>query len=446
MISSVHPPGPRRAFPGTHLLALQRNPAHFLQGLAEAHGDIVCIQIGPRLVYLLNHPDYIADMLVTHQRSFVKGRMLEQSKWLLGNGLLTSEGAQHLQQRRLVQPAFHRQRVAAYAETMVAYAAQTRDQWHENAVIDMDQAMMRLTLDIVAKTLFDAEIGAEGTAIGAAISTVMRHAPMRLLPFADQIERLPIPALQRVQQARAQLDTTIERLIAEHRAGGDRGDVLSLLLAQQGDMALSDRQVRDETLTLFLAGHETTANALTWAWHLLAQHPDVQAALHHELTQVLGNRLPTGDDVAQLPYTRMVLAETLRLYPPAWAIGRRAVADVPIGSYTIPAGATVVASPYVMHRDQRYYPNPERFDPQRWQATAKEVRPRFSFFPFGGGTRICIGEQFAWLEGVLLIATIAQRWHMQPVPGHPVALQPLMTLRPKYGMRLGLKQRGGYKD
>lgn len=176
---------------------------------------------------------------------------------------------------------------------------------------------------------------------------------MRMLPFADQIEHLPIPALQRLRQARALIDTTIERLIAEHRAGGDRGDVLSLLLAQQGDMALNDRQVRDETLTLFLAGHETTANALTWAWHLLAQHPEVQAALHHELTQVLGRRLPTSGDMKNLPYTRMVLAETLRLYPPAWAIGRRAVADVHIGGYTIPAGATVVASPYVMHRDQR---------------------------------------------------------------------------------------------
>ena len=248
---------------------------------------------------------------------------------------------------------------------MVAHAAQTRDRWHDGAIINMDQAMMQLTLAIVAKTLFDAEVAAEGAAISVAISVLMRLMPIRMLPFADQIKHLPIPAMQRLRQARVQLDTTIERLIAEHRATGDRGDMLSLLLAQQGDMALSDRQVRDEALTLFLAGHETTANALTWTWHLLAQHPEVQAALHHELAQVLGSRLPTSDDVARLPHTRMVLAEALRLYPPAWAIGRRAVADVQIGGYTIPAGATVVASPYVMHRDPRYYLDPQRFDPQR---------------------------------------------------------------------------------
>jgi cytochrome P450 len=238
-------------------------------------------------------------------------------------------------------------------------------------------------------------------------------------------------------------------MIRERRASGeDRGDLLSMLLLAQDEEdnggGMSDRQVRDEAMTLFLAGHETTANALTWTWYLVSQHPEVEEKLHAEIDAVLADRLPTADDVAQLRYTRMVLSEAIRLYPPAWAMGRRVLGDYEVPPYRIPANSLIFLSPYVMHHDPRYFPNPDAFDPQRWTAEAQVERPKFSYFPFGGGPRQCIGEGFAWMEGVLLIATLAQRWRLRLVPGHPVALQPLVTLRPKYGMRMVAERRSAF--
>jgi cytochrome P450 len=442
---SEFPAGPTARYPFQFLVEVARNPLAMMIAMAGEYGDIAHYKIGPQHLFLFNHPDLIRDVLVTNQKNFHKSRGLERAKRLLGNGLLTSEGEFHLRQRRLAQPAFHRQRIATYAATMTDFAGRTRSQWKNAATVDMHTEMMRLTLGIVAKTLFDADVDSEAAEIGGAMTAAFESFNYAMLPFTEYLDRLPIPTVRRFNAARDRLDRTIYRMIAERRAGGeDRGDLLSMLLLAQdteGDgTGMSDTQLRDEALTIFLAGHETTANALTWTWYLLSQHPEVETRLHAELDTALGGRLPAFEDLQRLPYTRMVLAESMRLFPPAWAIGRRAVYEFEAGGFTVPAGSVVLMSQYIMHRDPRFFPDPERFDPERWTPQAQTERPKFSYFPFGGGARVCIGEQFAWMEGILLIAAIAQQWRMRLAPGHIVDLQPLITLRPKYGMRMTLER------
>lgn len=441
------PPGPSRRLPGFNFFAFRRDRIGFLTRLAREYGDIVHFRVGRQRIFLLNHPEAIKEVLVTHQHNFKKGLALERGKVLLGEGLLTSEGEFHTRQRRLAQPAFHRQRVAAYGQAMVAYAARARDRWSDGAALDIAHEMMRLTLAIVGSTLFSADVESEADELGRALTEVLEMFNLLMLPFAPLLQKLPLPANRRFERGRARLDATIYRMIRERRASGeDRGDFLSMLLLAQdteGDGAgMSDLQVRDEALTLFLAGHETTANALTWTWYLLSQNPGAEASLHAELDAVLCGHLPGVEDLPRLPYTEMVLAESMRLYPPAWIIGRRALRDCRIAGYPIPARSIVLASPYLMHHDARYFPDPLRFDPGRWTPEARAARPKFAYFPFGGGARGCIGEQFAWMEGVLLLATLAQKWRMRLVPGHPVELRPLITLRPKHGMRMTLSRRG----
>ncbi len=444
------PPGPRRRVPGANFLAFRRNPAEFFVRMAREYGDFVHFRIGPRRLFLLNHPDHVRDLLVTQARNFTKGETLQRGKILLGEGLLTSEGEFHLRQRRLAQPAFHRQRISSYAEVMARSAARACERWQNGALLDLHKEMMRLTLAIVGKTLFDADVEAEADEVGAAMSDILGLFNFLMLPFSKAFENLPLPPIRNFHRARARLDATIYRMIADRRASGrDHGDLLSLLLLAQdteGDgTAMSDQQVRDEAMTLFIAGHETTANALTWTWYLLSQNPGVEAKLHGEVDSVLGRgaaaRLPRADDFPNLPYTEMVFTEAMRLYPPAWAIGRRALRDVEIAGYHIPSKSVVVVSPWVMHRDARFYPEPERFDPQRWTPESRAARPKYSYFPFGAGPRQCIGEPFAWMEGVLLLATIAQRWRLRLAPGQRVEIHPQITLRPKYGMRMIASQR-----
>lgn len=446
MLARSIPPGPRQVLPGSQVLALRRDPTGFLLRLAREYGPIVRLRLAGRDTFLLNDPDHIRDVLVTHQRNFRKGPALDRARRLLGDGLLTSNGEHHQRQRRLAQPAFHRQRVASYGEVMVEYALRTRARWQDGATLDLSHEMMQLTLGIVGKTLFDADVEGEADELGAALTDIVNLFDLVSLPFAELLERLPLPSNRRFARAKARLDATIYRLIQERRQQPtDRGDLLSMLLLThdvEGDGGqMSDTQVRDEALTLFLAGHETTANALSWTWYLLAQHPEVVAQLQAELDRVLGSRPPTVDDLSHLSYTRMIFSEALRLYPPAWIIGRRALEDYPIGGYVIPANAVVIMSQYVMHHSPRYYPEPFRFDPLRWTPEAQQGRPKFAYFPFGGGTRLCIGEAFAWMEGVLLLATLAQQWQMRPVPGQQVALQPRVTLRPRDGLRLRLERR-----
>ena len=439
-------PGPRPRLPATNLIRMSRNRLGFWQEIARQYGDVAGVRFGSEWVFLLNHPDYIKDVLVTNSRLFHKGRGLEKAKRVLGDGLLTSEDPLHLRQRRLAQPAFHKQRVTAYGDTMIAYAGQISADWQDGATLDIAHEMMRLTLAIVGKTLFDTDVTGETDEIGQALTDLISLFTLFMLPFSDLLEKLPIPPTRRFLAARSRLDSTIYRMVNERRATGeDKGDLLSMLLLAQdneGDGGgMSDRQVRDEAMTIFLAGHETTANVLTWTWYLLSKNPTAEARLHHELDRVLGGRPPTVADLPALPYTERVLAESMRLYPPAWIVGRRALADYPVGPYVVPAGSVVLMSQYLMHHDARYFPDPERFDPDRWTPQARESRPKFSYFPFGGGPRLCIGEAFAWMEAELLLASLAQHWQMRLAPDQTVELQPLVTLRPKGGLRMRLERR-----
>jgi cytochrome P450 len=437
---AAEPSGPRGKPVFGSLLEFRRNPVEFLSRMARRYGDVVRFRLGPERVFLVNDPELIRDILVSHHASFHKSRGLEIAKRFLGEGLLTSEGEFHRRQRRLAQPAFHRQRIASYAGVMSEYARRIADRWSDGVEIDASAEMMRLTLAVVGKTLFDADVEREAAEIGAALTEVLQVFARITSPFGELLDRLPLPSNRRFLAARRRLDETIYRIIRERReAGGDRGDLLSMLLLaadDEGDGArMTDAQVRDEAMTLFLAGHETTANALTWTWYLLSQHPEVEARLHAEV-DALSTDLPDMEDLPRLGYVEKVLAESMRLYPPAWVIGRRALDNYRLGPYRVPARSILLMSPWVTHRDPRHYPDPERFDPERWCETARNARPKFAYFPFGGGPRVCIGESFAWMEGILVLATIARVYRLRLQPGHRVGVQPLITLRPRNGMRM----------
>ena len=423
------------------MLALVRRPLSFLPSLAARYGDVVRFHVGGQPIVMLSHPEHIRDVLVTNGRQFHKGRGLERAKMLLGDGLLTSEGELHLRQRRLAQPAFHRSRVAAYGATMSEYARRRTDEWQDGSVFDLSREMAAYTLAVVGKTLFDADIEHEAPEIGAALGAALAAFNFSVLPFSEQLMRLPLPVVRRFRDARERLDATIYRLIDERRRSEtDRGDLLSMLLLSQdteGDGGgMIDRQLRDEAMTILLAGHETTANALTWALHLVSAHPEVEQRLHAEV-DALGTEALGADDVARLPFTRAVLAETMRLYPPAWVVGRRAMDDYEIGPYRIAPRTVVLMSQWIVHRDPRWWPQADRFIPDRWLPGGSAMaadRPRLSYFPFGAGTRVCIGEQFAWMEGILALATVARRWRLMSAQPHAPAPQPIVTLRVKGGL------------
>ena len=440
------PPGPRRTPRAVLPLALGREPLSFLRQLVRDYGDVSHITAAGEHIVVLNHPRLIRDVLVTHQRNFRKGRGLERARKLLGNGLLTSEGEEHLRQRRLIQPAFHKERVASYATAMTEYATRIQSRWADGATLDIAGEMMRLTLGVVGRTLFDADVEAQARNVGEALSSVLNSFWTTMLPFADLLEKLPFPLLKRGKEARAELDAIIYGLIAERRkAPGDRGDLLSMLLLaqdeEQGGRGMSDTQVRDEAMTIFLAGHETTANALAWTWYLLSGAPEVEQSLHEEVDRVLSGRVPTVADLPRLPVVEQVITEAMRLYPPAWLIGRRAIGEYQVGGYTLPPRTIVLISPYVIHRDARFFAEPDRFIPSRWTPEFRQALTPFAYVPFGGGTRRCIGESFAWMELVLVTATLAQRWRLRLVPGHPVVTQPLVTLRMKHGLRMTAERR-----
>lgn len=436
------PPGPRGG-PFGPLGRLRRDPLRLFIELRDRYGDVVHFRAGPYPVYLLCHPDLVREVLVVRHQAFMKSQVLQEAKRVLGDGLLTSEGEVHRRQRRLLNPLFHHDRVAGYVPAMAEAGANLRERWRDGQVVDVHREMGRLTLALVARTLFGADVeeaaaGRVAWALQAAFDMYERF----LSPYARYLQRLPLPSNRRFEAARRALDEVVYGLIRERRAEGG-ADLLSLLLAARDEVgggAMSDRQVRDEAMTLFLAGHETISLALTWAWYLLSGNPEAEAALHEEVDRVLGDRLPEASDLPALAHTRRVLAEAMRVYPPAWAMGRRALEDVEVGGYVVPRGATVVMSQYLIHRDPRWWRDPERFDPDRWLEEAPD-RPRFAYFPFGGGPRMCIGEDFAWAEGVVLLAVLARRWRLRLVPGHPVALAPRITLRPRYGMRMTLQAR-----
>jgi len=410
------------------------------------YGDIVFLRFLGVPMCFINRPEYIESVLVTQSQNFEKSKDYRALRRVLGNGLLTSEGEFWRRQRKLVQPAFHQDRIGAYAEVMVRFAEKIVASWQDGQMIDIHEAMSHLTLDIVAKTLFDTDVSHEAEDVGSALDFLMRKF-MRQAGFAFLLPKfVPIPTNKRLQRAVRQLDRVIYGIIGQRRASGQMsGDLLSVLLQMQDDqgVGMTDKQLHDEIMTLFLAGHDTTANALSWTWLLLGRNPEVAVKLRVELDQVLGGRAPTPTDLPRLPYTDMVLRESMRLYPPVWIIGRRALKPFRLGEFELPAQTNVLMSQLLMHHDARYFPDPERFDPERW--SAGDVRngalPRFGYFPFGGGPRVCIGAGFAMMEAVLLLATIAQRFQIDLIPGQTIEMLPTVTLRPKSGIRVILKRR-----
>jgi len=444
--TEVRPPGPDLS-PFASLRAFRRDPLGLLERLAS-YGDVVRLRVPRGDAYLLNHPDLVRDVLVTDHRSFHKGPTIQAAKILLGESLLTSEGEHHHRQRRLIQPMFHHERIATYGETMVRLAERSSERWSDGEELDVHAEMGALTLAIVGETLFGADVDeARSAIVRRALTDTLGMFDRAYSPLFRLLVRLPSPTMRRYHRLEAELDGVIAGMIAERRSSGATGeDLLSLLLrASEGGVGMSDRQVRDEALTLFLAGHETTANALTWTWWFLSQHPDAEERLHAELDDVLADRAPSIEDLSRLPFTEAVLFESIRLRPPAWAIGRTAVAEHRAGEYLVPAGSTVVVSPWLLHRDPRWWPEPQAFRPDRWLSDDPK-RPRSAFMPFGAGPRMCIGEPFARLEGVLLLASIARRWTLRTRRGFEPDLQAVVTLRPRGGLPMRAERRGATGD
>jgi len=411
--------------------ALRRDPLATLSRLHRDHGPVVQLRVPRIRVYLVSDPEAIQHALTRTHHGYDKG--VQPLTRILGQGLLTSDAALHRRQRRLIQPMFHHASVAGYADTFSRLADATVVGWSPGHTVDVHRHMTELTLAIIARTVFDVDLEAE--VITAVRAAVARNQPglRRLRPVARWLSR------NRWNRARSDLDTLVHRLIATKRAAGATGsDVLSLLLAARDadtGESMPDRQIRDEAMTLLLAGHETTANALAWALHLLAGHPEAQARVHAELDTVLDGRLPGLSDLRALAYTAAVWRETVRLYPPAWVVVRRLAERHPVGGHDLPVGSLLLLSPWVVHRDPQWWPEPDAFRPERWLAPPE--RPRYAYFPFGGGPRQCIGNEFADLEGILVLATVLRRHHLSPAAGGPPAIpEPLVTLRPRAGLML----------
>ncbi|MCL5262660.1 MAG: cytochrome P450 [Acidobacteria bacterium] len=418
------------------------DPIKLFEYLQRRFGSMAHYRIATSDVFVVQEPEFVREILITQADKFIKERTQQRMKILLGNGLITSDGEFHRRQRRIVAPAFHRQRIQAYGAVMVERALAMREEWQSGKEIGALAEMMRVALQIVARTLLNTDVTADVRQINDEVNAIMGlYHFLVALPRAEAYLHWPIPGLMRFRRARKRLDAVVNRIIAEHRADGvDRGDLLSMLLRSRDDeddrSGMTDEQVRDEVLTIFLAGYETVATALTWTWYLLAQNPEAEARMHEELDRVLAGRTPTIEDLPQLRYTEMVLAESMRLYPPAWAMGRQATEDIELGPYLLPAGSYVFFSQYMIQRNAEFWPEPLKFRPERFTPEAKAGRSKFVYFPFGAGGRQCIGEGFAWMEGVLVLATLAQKWRLRLVPGQTIGLQPKITLRPKPEIRM----------
>jgi cytochrome P450 len=422
------------------------NPILLFEHLVKTYGRASHYMLGPSHIVFINDPGLIWEILINHPQDMIKERTQRRMKILLGEGLITSDGEVHKRQRRIAAPAFHRQRIQNYGAMMVDRASVMREEWKPGQEIDIAAEMMRLTLQVVARTIFNTDVTSDVQAINDEVNVIMDlYNFLIALPRAEAMLHWPIPGLMRFRKARQRLDAVVHRMIEQHRKDGlgrkqDGGDLLSMLITSRDDEGdhsqMSDEQLRDEVLTIFLAGYETVANALSWTWLLLGQNPEAEARMHAEIDSALGGRLPTLDDLPRLKYTEMVFAESMRLYPPAWAMGRQTTKDVEIGPYKFPEGTYLFFSQYIMQRSEEQFADPLRFDPERFTAEAKAGRPKFAYFPFGGGNRQCIGEAFAWMEGVLLLATVAQRWKLRLVPGQQIGLSPKITLRPDRPIRV----------
>jgi cytochrome P450 len=443
MHMSLRPPGPKPHFLIGNMPLASRNPLAVFSRWAGEFGDIFYYRAGWIHVYFLNHPNLIEFVLVRHHQNFRKDRVIQNSRWFFGNGLLTSEGEHWKRQRRLSQPAFHRDRIALYAGLMTNYAEQMLSLWQDGTVIDAHQEMMRLTLRIVVRALFDVE-AEETEEISRSLNVMMRNSTGARLLLPPFFRQLPVPRMFEFRHAVGKLNDTVYRIIdLRRRNERDSGDLLSVLMEARDEDGshMDDEQLRDEVMTFLLAGHETTALALSWAWHLLSQDPQVEHKLHQELDRVLGGRIPTVSDLSSLTYSEGIIKESMRLYPPAWSVARTVIKDFELGGYRIPAGANVVMSQWIMHRDPRFFSDPENFDPDRWSNESLQKLPKFAYFPFGGGPRQCIGASFAMMEAVLLLATIAGRFQLGKVEGRPIVPVPSFTLRPREGIYVALRKR-----
>jgi cytochrome P450 len=444
------------------------NPILLFNYLLKTYGNISCYQFLGTPIVFVNDPEYIREILVTQGVSFAKERTVRRMRVLLGQGLITSDEPFHMRQRRIAAPAFHRQRIAKYADEIVQSAVGFAQRVKVGQDFDIASASMELSLEIVARTLFDAKVDDDIRSINDEVNTIMElYNFIVAFPKIESFLHLPIPGIMKFRKAKARLDKVVDRIIGEHRelrnaaiAAGtdpDRGDLLSMLLSSRIEVldeagkptgeieTMTDAQVRDEVLTIFLAGYETTANALTWTWYLLSQNPQAEARLHEELDRVLGvgdaRRLPGLQDMPELKYTEMVFAEAMRLYPPAWVMGRMSLKPIELGPYRIPAGAHFFMSQYMMGRTAEFFPDPLTFDPERFTPEAKAARHKYTYFPFGGGSRQCIGESFAWMEGVLSIATLAQRFRIAYAGVGEPEVQEKITLRPKGELRMRAEAR-----
>jgi cytochrome P450 len=448
------PPGPApHVLIGNFPLA-SSDPLAIFTRWARQFGDVFYYRAGWVDVYFLNHPDLIESVLVTQPQNFRKDRVIQNSRWFLGDGLLTSEGPEWLRQRRLSQPAFSRERLASYAQAMTECTAEMLASWKDtkNETRDVHQEMMQLTLRIVAQVLFSVEVREETERVAWALNMLMKHTSGGRMILPPAVRYLPLPSLVRVRRAVRELDKIVYGIIRRRRAAANtsdasvnssRGDLLSMLMAARDEdgSRMSDRQLRDEIMTFLLAGHETTALSLSWTWFQLGENPDVEEKLHAELGAVLDGRPPSMQDLPRLAYTGQVVKESMRLYPPAWSQARAAARECEIGGYPVPAKSNIVMSQWIVHRDPRFFPRPEQFDPDRWTTEEMQRLPRFAYFPFGGGPRQCIGASFAMTEATLLLAAIAQQFRLRMVPGHPVVPFPSITLRPRYGIRMTLHRR-----
>ena len=439
------PDGPSEGLKRWSFGPLNNNPLEYFTRIAREYGDIARLRVLNFKTIFINHPGLIEEVLVTNARKYSKGKVLRANRHVFGEGLLTSEGDFWLRQRRLAQPAFHRARIASYAATMVEYTQRMLDGWRDGEERDVHREMMRLTLQIVGKTLFDADVESDAQEVGKSLELLLEiGANFRRAIFVPHW--LPTPANLRVKREVAQIENILYRIIAERRASGrDAGDLLSMLLHAQDEdgSRMTDRQLRDETITLFLAGHETTASTLSWTWWLLAQNPAVEAKLHAELDAILGDRAPALDDLPKLAYAGHVITESLRLYPAAWGLARLVVEDHEIAGYPVTKGMGVAMAQWVVHRDARWYDAPEEFRPERWNDDLLKRLPRFAYFPFGGGARQCIGNTFALMEATLILATIARKFRLRLVANHPVVPLASITLRPRHGVRVSLESRQG---
>jgi cytochrome P450 len=441
-------PGPRGHFLVGVLPELRRDPLTLMVRLARQYGDVVRFRVGPVQVHLVTDPAGVQHVLQDNNRNYGKQtRGFQKLRLVLGQGLLTSEGDFWRRQRRIAQPGFHKDKVRRFAEQMTRATARMLERWTNRerasagAPLDIAHEMMRLTLEIVGETLLNLDTSEDSERVGAAVTLTLGHIQRRMFAMFPVLDALPLPSNRRFRRAVRYMDQLVLKVITDRGASGaDPGDLLSMLMQARDDdgEGMSVQQLRDEVMTIFAAGHETTANALAWTFYLLSLNPAVGRRLRGELREVLGGRPPRYDDLARLPYTAAVIQESLRLYPPAWVISRSAIGPDVVCGCDVPAGSIVVVSPYITHRRPTSWPNPEGFDPERFLGERSPAQHRFDYFPFGGGPRQCIGNGFALMEAQLVLATVAQQFEIHLMAGSPVVAEPLVTLRPKGGMPMQL--------